>query len=57
LPEGAAEIPGRGPFPHGLCEVALEPARQERLEPRGYSAIMLEPAAEVLGAVQGSRPR
>jgi hypothetical protein len=57
LPEGAAEIPVRGPLPRGLCELALEPARQERLEPRGYSAIMLKPAAEVLRAAQGSGPR
>jgi hypothetical protein len=58
LPEGAAEIRVREvPFPRGLCEPALEPARQERLEPRRYSAIMLEPSAEVLGAAPGSGPR
>ena len=58
MPEGAEEIRvGGAPFPRGLCEPALKPARQEHLEPRGYSAIMLEPAAEVLGPAQGSGPR
>jgi hypothetical protein len=58
LLDGAAEIRVRGaPFPRGLCEPPLEPGRQECIEPRGYAAVMLEPAAEMFGSAQGSGPR
>jgi hypothetical protein len=51
LPEGVAETRVRGaPFPRGLWEPLLETSRQECVEPRGYAAVMLEPAVEMFGS-------
>ena len=35
---------------------SLEPRRQERLEPDGNAAVMLEPTAEMLPAAESARP-
>ena len=57
LLDGAAEIRVRGaPFRRGLGEPPLEPGRQERLEPGGDAAVMLEPAAEMFGSAQRAGP-
>ncbi len=56
---GGRPVVVRGPRALRLLDLgkaAFEPGRQERLEPGGDAAVVLEPAAEMLGAAQRAGP-